>query len=113
MKPKHFKYLRKFYRDKKQWLAQGGTITREFRILSDFAYTAETVKGSYFHQDLLVARLIHDHNPKRHNPKRHIDIASRVDGFVANVAAYREIEAVDVRPLPKFEHKTSHFVRLI
>ena len=49
MKPKHFKYLRKFYKDKKQWLAQGGTITREFRILSDYADTAGTVKGHYFH----------------------------------------------------------------
>jgi hypothetical protein len=48
---------------------------------------------------LLVARLIHDHNPKRH-----IDIASRVDGFVAHVASYREIEVVDVRPLQKSEH---------
>jgi len=47
---------------------------------------------------LLVARLIHDHNPKRH-----IDIASRVDGFVAHVASYRGIEVVDVHPLPKSE----------
>ena len=30
---------------------------------------------------------------------RHIDIAFRVDGFVAHVASYREIEVVDVRPL--------------
>ena len=47
----------------------------------------------------MVARLIHDHNPKRH-----IDIASRVDGFVAHVASYRETEVVDVRPLQKSEH---------
>ena len=53
---------------------------------------------------MLVARLIHDHNPKRH-----IDIASRVDGFVARVAAYREIEAVDVRPLPNSEHENIKF----
>jgi len=99
MKPKHFKYLQKFCRYLKQWLAQGGKITREFRNLSDYADTAGTVKGHYFHKDLLVARFIHDHNPMRH-----IDIVSRVDGFVAHVAAYREIEAVDVRPLPKSEH---------
>ena len=52
----------------------------------------------------MVARLIHDHNPKRH-----IDIASRVDGFVAHVASYREIEVVDVRPLPKSEHENITF----
>ena len=80
------------------------TITREFRFLSDYADTAGTVNGHYFHQDLLVARLIHDQNPKRH-----IDIASRVDGFVAHVASYREIEVVDVRPLPKSEHENITF----
>ena len=30
------------------------------------------------------------------NPPRHIDIGSRVDGFVAHVAAFRKIEAVGV-----------------
>ena len=104
MKPKHLKYLWKFYKDKKQWLEQGGKITREFRILSDYADSAGIVKGHYFHQDLLVARLIHDHNPKRH-----IDIASRIDGFVAHVASYREIEVVDVRPLPNSEHENIKF----
>jgi len=104
MKPKHFRYLWKFYKDKKQWLDQGGKITRVFRILSDYSDSAGTVKGHYFHQDLLIARLIHDHNPKRH-----IDIASRIDGFVAHVASFREIEVVDVRPLPKSEHENIKF----
>lgn len=54
-----------------------------------------TAKGHYFHQDLLVARRI---NLK--NPHRHIDVGSRVDGFVAHVAAYRAIEVLDIRPLP-------------
>ena len=48
----------------------------------------------YFHQDLLVARKIY-----LHKPERHIDIGSRVDGFVAHVAVFREIEIVDIRPL--------------
>ncbi|MDB2508427.1 hypothetical protein N9X37_06760 [Planktomarina temperata] len=104
MKPKHFRYLWKFYKDKKQWLDQGGKITRVFRILSDYSDSAGTVKGHYFHQDLLIARLIHDNNPKRH-----IDIASRIDGFVAHVASFREIEVVDVRPLPKSEHENIKF----
>ena len=52
----------------------------------------------------MVARIIHDHNPKRH-----IDIASRIDGFVAHVASYREIEVVDVRPLPNSEHENIKF----
>jgi len=32
-------------------------------------------------------------------PKRHADIGSRVDGFVAHVAVFRDIEVFDIRPL--------------
>lgn len=52
-------------------------------------------KGHYFHQDLLVARRIH-----RAQPRRHIDVGSRVDGFVAHVASFRPIEVLDIRSLP-------------
>lgn len=53
-----------------------------------------TAKGQYFHQDLLVARRIYGRNPLKH-----VDIGSRVDGFVAHVASYRTIEVLDIRPL--------------
>jgi SAM-dependent methyltransferase len=49
--------------------------------------------SEYFLQDLLVARLVF-----RARPKKHVDIGSRVDGFVAHVASFREIEVFDVRP---------------
>jgi hypothetical protein len=52
-----------------------------------------TAHGHYFHQDLLVARRIHDRNPQRH-----VDVGSRVDGFVAHVAAFRPLEVFDIRP---------------
>lgn len=48
----------------------------------------------YFFQDLYVAQQIY-----KNQPLRHIDIGSRVDGFVAHVASYREIEVFDIRPL--------------
>ena len=32
------------------------------------------------------------------NPEGHVDIASRLDGFVADVASFREIEVIDIRP---------------
>lgn len=51
--------------------------------------------GHYFHQDLLVARRIHERAPDTH-----VDVGSRVDGFVAHVAAFREIRVLDIRPLP-------------
>ena len=52
----------------------------------------------------MVAKLIYENNPKRH-----IDIASRIDGFVAHVASYRKIEVFDLRPLPKSEHENIIF----
>ncbi len=52
-----------------------------------------TAKGDYFHQDLLVANRIF-----KNNPQKHIDIGSRVDGFVAHVASFREIFVIDIRP---------------
>ena len=51
-------------------------------------------KSEYFWQDLLVARAIH-----AAKPVRHVDIGSRVDGFVAHVASFRNCEVFDVRPI--------------
>ena len=53
-----------------------------------------TTRDEYFWQDLLVARWIHDARPQKH-----VDVGSRVDGFVAHVASFREIEVFDVRPI--------------
>jgi hypothetical protein len=53
-----------------------------------------TTKSEYFWQDLLVARWIFDAAPEKH-----VDVGSRVDGFVAHVASFREIEVFDVRPI--------------
>ena len=51
-------------------------------------------KDEYFWQDLLVARWVH-----QAMPERHVDIGSRIDGFVSHVASFREIEVFDVRPI--------------
>lgn len=51
-------------------------------------------KSEYFWQDLLVARWIHEANPKKH-----VDVGSRFDGFVSHVASFRDIEVFDVRPI--------------
>lgn len=53
-----------------------------------------TTKSEYFWQDLLVARWIFEAKPQRH-----VDIGSRVDGFVAHLASFREIEVFDIRPI--------------
>ncbi len=48
--------------------------------------------GHYFHQDLLVAQRIF-----QNRPQHHVDVGSRVDGFVAHVAVFRRIEVLDIR----------------
>lgn len=62
--------------------------------LHDWYEEGGLTKSEYFWQDLLVARWIHDANPQKH-----VDVGSRVDGFVAHVASFREIEVCDVRPI--------------
>lgn len=62
--------------------------------LHDWHSEGGTTKSEYFWQDLLVARMIF-----AAKPERHVDIGSRVDGFVAHVASFREIEVFDVRPI--------------
>lgn len=51
-------------------------------------------KSEYFWQDLLIARSIHNAAPIKH-----VDVGSRIDGFVAHVASFREIEVFDIRPI--------------
>ena len=69
------------------------TVQPSFPCLDDRRSQSGIAAGHYFHQDLLVAQLIHDANPDRH-----VDIGSRVDGFVAHVAAFRQIDVIDIRP---------------
>ncbi|NOT76817.1 MAG: DUF268 domain-containing protein [Cyclobacteriaceae bacterium] len=51
------------------------------------------MKSHYFHEDLTVARRVFENKPVKH-----VDVGSRVDGFVAHVASFREIEVFDIRP---------------
>lgn len=53
-----------------------------------------SANSEYFIQDLLVSQLIF-----KNNPKKHVDLGSRIDGFVAQVASFRMIEVFDIRPL--------------
>lgn len=37
----------------------------------------------------------------QNKPERHVDLGSRVDGFVSHVAAFRSIEVLDIRPIER------------
>lgn len=100
------RHLAKLLRDRRRFLALGGRITDLYPIFDDFRLSAGSASGHYFHQDLLVAQLIHEAAPKRH-----IDVGSRVDGFVAHVASFRPIEVIDIRPMPASEHANIRFIQ--
>jgi SAM-dependent methyltransferase len=100
------RYLPLYLTHRREFIAKGGRIDRPFPILYDYADQAGSARGHYFHQDLLVASLIHEAKPVRH-----IDVGSRIDGFVAHVATFREIEIVDVRPLKDCGHRNIRFLR--
>jgi SAM-dependent methyltransferase len=89
-------YLRS-YRAFKRSSAQSRSripLGKKYPCLDDRRAAAGVASGHYFHQDLHVARLIH-----RNAPRHHVDVGSRVDGFVAHVAVFRKVEVLDIRPV--------------
>jgi hypothetical protein len=98
------KYGSWFRKSRREFKNQGGKVDSLYPILSDFSASAGTNNGHYFHQDLLVANFIN-----QAKPIRHIDIGSRVDGFVAHVASFREIEVLDIRPMEQSIHQNIKF----
>lgn len=99
LSPTKFANISRYLDERKTFSNMGGLITHSYPILSDYQDSAGTARGHYFHQDLLVSQFIF-----QSNPNRHIDIGSRIDGFVAHVAAFREIEIFDIRELCISDH---------
>ena len=62
--------------------------------LTDWYERGDAACGEYFLQDLVVAQQV-----LAANPRVHLDVGSRVDGFVAHIAATRSIEVIDIRPM--------------
>lgn len=71
---------------------QGKLILNPY--LGDRYKEGGSTKNEYFWQDLLVAQRIF-----QAQPTRHVDVGSRIDGFVAHVASFRPIEVFDIRPV--------------
>jgi len=89
-------YVRSYLRLKRQ--QKRSSLMMEFGkpapILNERKGSSGIAKGHYFHQDLLVAQRIFSNNPDLH-----VDIGSRIDGFVAHLASFRRVEVFDIRPL--------------
>lgn len=91
--PYYFRDLRSLQRQKRS-AAEYFPLGRPFPCLEDRFSESGPAKGHYFHQDLLVARRIH-----ADNPSIHVDVGSRIDGLVAHVASFRQVDVFDIRPL--------------
>jgi hypothetical protein len=61
--------------------------------------------GVYFVQDLYVAQLVF-----KNNPRRHVDVGSRIDGFVGSLASFRPVDVLDIRPLTSV-HRNISFIQ--
>jgi hypothetical protein len=94
------KGLRKYWSDYRQMKMLNSIASDPWEMkpiypfLTDFYGAGGEISHHYFHQDLLVAQKIF-----KRQPKRHVDCGSRIDGFVAHVATFRELEVLDYRDL--------------
>lgn len=86
-----FKFIRDLKDFKKR--SDANTIFRIYPILDDRNSDA-AVLGEYFWQDLFVAKHILESQPSRH-----VDVGSRIDGFIAHLACFQHVEVFDIRPL--------------
>lgn len=68
-----------------------------YPIMSDLGDSAGRASGHYFYQDLWAARKIFTMRPSNH-----IDIGSRIDGFVAHLLTFMPVEVIDIRPLDSY-----------
>lgn len=91
------------YRRLKAQLGQRWEIHLSYPCLGEHVAAAGFASGHYFHQDFYVARAIFERKPAKH-----VDVGSRIDGFVAHVASFRPIELIDIRPLPVRLHNITY-----
>ena len=102
----NFKLFLQFYKDKKKFESLNGKINSLNIRIFDKYDSAGKMNNAYFHQDLQVAKYIFERNPISH-----IDIGSRIDGFVAHVASFRKIKVLDIRPLINKSHSNINFIQ--
>lgn len=65
-----------------------------YPVLHEASGQAGEYQSQYFWQDLYVAKKIYERKPQRH-----VDIGSRIDGFIGQLITFRDVDIVDIRPL--------------
>ena len=86
--------LPRYLRGLQQFRATYGDRLSLTPCLHDWHAEGGATSNEYFWQDLVVARMVF-----AARPRKHVDIGSRIDGFVAHIASFREVEVFDVRPV--------------
>lgn len=61
--------------------------------VQDFYDESGNARGHYFWQDLICAKWINSDKPETH-----LDLGSRIDGFVAHLLSFMDVEVLDIRP---------------
>lgn len=69
-------------------------LTTLLPVLGEHRDYAGEASGHYFYQDIWAARRIY-----ARRPAEHIDVGSRIDGFVAHLLTFMPVTVVDIRPL--------------
>jgi len=67
--------------------------------LFDWYDNAGSYDNEYFWQDLYIAEMI-----TNKNPNIHLDIGSRIDGFILSLASSRKVEILDIRKIELNHH---------
>ncbi len=92
------KYSPRFVKDLLSYksMAKADSKTQKMRLNPryDLHKDAGVTSGIYFHQDLWAAKKIY-----QAEPDFHVDIGSRIDGFVAHLLTFTEVKYIDIRPL--------------
>ena len=93
------RFVNDYYHFKKKYGLNTDFKFNFYPVLSDYNLSNGFLNGHYFRQDLHVSQKVFERNPKVH-----LDVGSRIDGFVAQVASFRKIHVADVRPTADINH---------
>jgi hypothetical protein len=94
----------RYIKEANRFMEMGGVINSLAPRLEDYNTSSGSMTGAYFHHDLLIAQKIY-----LNAPARHVDVGSRIDGFVAHVASFREITIFDIRHFEQSDHPNIKF----
>jgi Caenorhabditis protein of unknown function, DUF268 len=88
------RYVRDRRAFKKQASEDSFAWGKELPILNEWEETSGSL-GAYFYQDQAVARWIY-----QAQPTRHVDVGSRLDGFIGHLSVFRNVDVIDIREQP-------------